>query len=163
MILNAKSCFFTGHRNFKMTKSNMTAVYSTMERLIKSGVTDFYAGGAVGWDMYCENLILILRRSYPQVKLHLVLPCPPEQQTMKFSADDRNKYYIILDAADSTEIVSDHYHSDCMKQRNARLVELGDICLCYYDEANSSRSGTGQTVRMAQKKGAEMINLFKPE
>ncbi len=32
------------------------------------------------------------------------------------------------------EIVSPHYDKNCMKKRNERLVELGDICLCYYNK-----------------------------
>lgn len=48
-----------------------------------------------------------------------------------------------------------------MKARNARLVELAsDYCICYWNPKNF-RSGTGQTVRMAQKKGIEIINLFE--
>ena len=46
-----------------------------------------------------------------------------------------------------------------MKERNQRLVDLADICICYYNE-NNSRSGTGQTVRMVQKKGIQLINIF---
>ena len=48
-----------------------------------------------------------------------------------------------------------------MKIRNARLVELAsDYCICYWNPKHY-RSGTGQTVRMAQKKGIEVIDLFE--
>ena len=47
-----------------------------------------------------------------------------------------------------------------MKKRNQRLVELGDICVCCYNE-NRIRSGTGQTVRIAEKQGKEIINILK--
>ena len=46
-----------------------------------------------------------------------------------------------------------------MKKRNARLAELGDICICYYNEKDF-RSGTGQTVRMAEKAGKRIINMY---
>lgn len=49
----------------------------------------------------------------------------------------------------------------CMKERNARLVELASECCIAYWNANNKRSGTGQTVRMAQKKGLEVINIFE--
>ena len=35
-----------------------------------------------------------------------------------------------------------------------------DYCICYWN-SKDFRSGTGQTVRMAQKKGIEIINLFE--
>lgn len=58
------------------------------------------------------------------------------------------------------EQVSERYYNGCMKARNARLVELAtDYCICYWNPKDF-RSGTGQTVHMAQKKGIEVINLF---
>ena len=47
-----------------------------------------------------------------------------------------------------------------MKARTARLVELAsDYCICYWNPKDF-RSGTGQTVRMAQKKVIEIINML---
>ena len=66
------------------------------------------------------------------------------------------KYKEILQAADSVTVLSEHYTEDCMKRRNACLVELADCCICY---CNNPRSGTGQTVRMAKDNGIETINL----
>ena len=47
-----KSCCFTGHRFFTGDTANLEArLYDILERVItKKSVTDFYAGGAVGWD-----------------------------------------------------------------------------------------------------------------
>lgn len=59
------------------------------------------------------------------------------------------------------EYVSEHKTMTCMKERNARLVELASECCIAYWNANNKRSGTGQTVRMAQKKGLEVINIFE--
>ena len=57
----------------------------------------------------------------------------------------------------NVEKLNDEY----MKARNARLFELAsDYCICYWNP-KGFRSGTGQTVRMAQKKGIEVINLFE--
>ena len=48
-----------------------------------------------------------------------------------------------------------------MKERNQKLVDLADtLCICYWNE-NDNRSGTGQTVRMAEKKGLIIKNLCK--
>ena len=124
-------------------------------------MTDFYAGGAKGWDMIFSGIVLNLSENHvPLIKLHLVLPCPPEEQTAKWNTYDKKEYQRILKAADSVEIVSKHYDKNCMKKRNERLVELGDVCVCYYDE-NKKRSGTGQTVRLAEKHGKEIINILK--
>ena len=155
-----KTCFFTGHR--KIPISTMLAentAHVITDLITNNGVTDFYAGGAVGWDTICAKLILSLKEKYPKIRLHLVLPCSPEIQTIKWNDKQKEEYYTILKFADNVEFISKNYSNECMKKRNARLVELGEICLCYYNEKNF-RSGTGQTVRMAQKAGKKIINLY---
>ena len=155
-----KTVFFTGHRVFNYDSEVFERFRKVLIRLINEGVTDFYAGGALGWDMMSEITVINMRENHmPCIKLHLVLPCPPEEQTAKWNQFDKETYQNILEAADSVEIVSEHYDKNCMKKRNQRLVELGDICVCYYDE-KKTRSGTGQTVRFAEKQEKEIINIL---
>lgn len=158
-----RSVCFTGHRTIAEDKEKLSArLYALLERLVtEKKVTDFYTGGAVGWDALAALTVLKLRESYPEVKLHLVLPCPFEEQSAKWNEAQKAEYQHILSLADSVEQVSDRYYNGCMKARNARLVELAsDYCICYWNPKHY-RSGTGQTVRMAQKKGIEVINLFE--
>lgn len=155
--MNEKNVCFTGHRSVKVTNELMVRLNETLTDLIENGATDFYAGGALGWDSIAAEAVLKLRESYPHIKLHLVLPCSPEEQTYKWNDTQKVEYYNILKTADAVEYTSKHYYDGCMKVRNARLVELADCCVCYYD--NRSRSGTGQTVRMAKEKGIRIINL----
>ncbi|MCH5193820.1 MAG: DUF1273 family protein [Oscillospiraceae bacterium] len=153
-----KSVCFTGHRNVKVTDELVFLLNKTLTELIKNGAVDFYAGGAIGWDMLCEQTVLDLRNKFPQIRLHLVLPCSSEEQTADWSNAQKAEYQKILTAADMVEYTSEHYYDGCMKVRNVRLVELADCCVCYYD--NRRRSGTGQTVRIAVKKGIQIFNLI---
>lgn len=155
-----KSCFFTGHRTAKITGELLERLDSKLAEMINEGITDFYAGGALGWDTICAKRVLALKEKYPQTGLHLVLPCPPEQQTLKWSDSQKAEFDIIMNNADDIDIISDTYTKDCMKKRNARLVELGDVCICWYNEKDF-RSGTGQTVRMAEKAGRTVINMYR--
>lgn len=160
--MNRTVCF-TGHRTIAEDKEKLSArLYALLERFVtEQKITDFYTGGAVGWDALAALTVLKLRESYPEVKLHLVLPCPFEEQSAKWNEAQKAGYQHILGLADNVEQVSDRYYNGCMKARNARLVELAsDYCICYWNPKNL-RSGTGQTVRMAQKKGIEVINLFE--
>ena len=63
-----KSVCFTGHRDVKITRELKDRLMETLEMLIQMGCTDFYAGGAVGWDMLCEAAVLALRKKYPGIK-----------------------------------------------------------------------------------------------
>ena len=154
-----RSVCFTGHRKITITRELKTRLYTELELLAHNGVTEFYAGGALGFDTLAEQTVTELKKSYPQVRLNLVLPCPTEQQTKKWSAEDKTEYFRLLSLADSVEICCEHYTADCMKKRNQRLVDLADICVCYFNSSND-RSGTGQTVRMVQRKGIPICNIY---
>lgn len=153
-----KSVCFTGHRHIVITEELQNKLTKTLKALISDGATDFYAGGSYGFDLLCEKTILKLKKEYPKIKLTLILPCSESEQTEKWTnKNDIADYRDIINAADSVEIISEHYTKSCIKKRNSRLVELGDICVSYY---RRKRSGTGQTVRMAEKKGISVINLY---
>lgn len=157
-----RSACFTGHRNLTGDIDELEKqVHKELEKaIIELGITDYYNGAALGWDLFCAAIVLKLKKAYPQVKLHMILPCSPEEQTKDWSEEQRSEYMSILSAADSIEQTSEHYYDGCMKVRNARLVELADCCFCYYN-SNRKRSGTGQTVRMAQKKNIMVVNFYK--
>ena len=151
-----KTCCFTGHRIIKITPELVQRLKDAIINLIEQGVTDFYDGGAVGFDMLCAETVIELKAEYPDIKLHLLLPCPPEEQVKWWNKAKIARYEKMLQNADSVTVVSEHYAKDCMKRRNKRLVELADCCVCY---CTNPRSGTGQTVRMAREKGIDVINL----
>ena len=131
-----KSICFTGHRKISEdTKTLSQKLYKKLEKAINDGVTDFYAGGAIGWDTLAALTVVELRKNYPYIKLHLVLPCPPNEQSRLWSDEQRRVFFDILKTA--------------------------DYCFCYYNP-NEYKSGTGQTVRMIRKKGIEIINFWNP-
>lgn len=156
-----KNCCFTGHR---ILSDHHTSLHIELENelrnLIDMGTVNFFAGGAIGWDMICSYTVCILRKKYPHITLNLILPCTPEQQCKNWEEWQKRRYYMLLRYANSVEYMSKDYYNGCMKARNQRLVDNSDICVCYYDERRSN-SGTGQTVRMAQKKNITILNLYK--
>ncbi|MBR6873893.1 MAG: DUF1273 family protein [Ruminococcus sp.] len=157
-----KSACFTGHRDLSESERSLSErLYSLLEKLvIEDGITDFYAGGAVGFDTVAAKCVLRLKEKFPQVKLHLVLPCSNEQQTKKWTANQKYEFRQILTRADSVEYTSQHQFRGCMAVRNARLVEHAeDYCICYHDPAR--KNGTSQTIGFAEKKGLKVINLYK--
>ena len=156
-----KSASFTGHRKIKGDTAELSKkLYNLLEKdIVSYDLTDFYAGGALGFDTLGAQTVLKLKKQFPHIRLHLVLPCPTEEQTETYNEKDKKEFTEILDSADSSETVCPHKTNDCMKLRNARLIEFADLCYCYFNE-NQFRSGTGQTVRMAEKKGIVIFNLY---
>lgn len=143
-----KRICFTGHRNVKETQQLTKKIVNQLKKLIDEGATDFYAGGAVGWDTMCERAVVKLRERFPHIKLHLVLPCPAEEQTAKWNESDKAKFRRLLSAADTVEICSARYFDGCMKIRNQRLVDMTDVCVCYYD--GRKRSGREKRLSILQ-------------
>lgn len=151
-----KTCCFTGHRIMKITPELVQGLRDAIIEVIGKGVTEFYNGGAIGFDMFAAETVIDLKAVYPDIKLHLLLPCPTQEQIKGWNMSQIARYEKILKAADSVTVVSDHYTKECMKRRNQRLVELADCCICY---CTNRRSGTGQTMRIAEEKGIKILNL----
>ena len=160
-VSNMKSACFTGHRNLSCDIENLKMrLYNALERAVKNaGITEFYNGGAVGFDILTAQTVLNLRELYPEIKLHLILPCSPGEQSKSWSDNQKTAYFRVLKLADSIEQIADSYYDGCIKARNARLVELSDCCFCYWD--GRYRSGTAQTIRMAQRKRIMIVNFYR--
>ena len=151
-----KSCCFTGHRILKVTPELVSRVRETIIDLYIQGVTEFYNGAALGFDQLSCKVVIEMKTEYSDIHLHLLLPCPAEEQVKGWNKSQIEEYMLILNKADTVTVLSEHYTDDCMKRRNERLVEFADCCVCY---CNNRRSGTGQTMRLAKDKNIPIINL----
>lgn len=158
-------CAFTGHRPKSFSwKYDETAseclllkemLKKEIEKLLDCGVTDFYSGLAEGVDTWAAQIVLALREKNPTLKLHCILPC--RDQAKKWEASAQKRHQNILEQANSVICLSESYYDGCMLNRNKYLVEHSSILLAVYD--GNWRSGTGMTVRYAQKLGREIIRI----
>ena len=155
MSMNA--CSFTGHRRIKPSHKN--ALFGLLMRAVnyayEQGCREFFCGGAVGFDTEAARAVLLFRIDHPDARLILLLPC--QEQDDGWSYSQRDAYGYILKAADEIRYTSDYYTKNCMKIRNQALADSCDILISYLSE---SRSGAGQTVRMAEKQGKPVYNLY---
>jgi len=124
-----------------------------IKTLIDRGVTDFLSGMAQGTDLWCSEIVLDLQKKNPALKLHCVLPC--KGQESKWTASAQERYRSILAQANEVVYVGQEYNRDCMLKRNRYLVDHSSILLAVYN--GTWRSGTGATVRYAQKLKREII------
>ncbi|MBE6700849.1 MAG: DUF1273 domain-containing protein [Ruminococcaceae bacterium] len=156
--MKEKTCSFTGHRSIKTLSliELKIKLKKTVISLIEEGYDTFVTGGAIGFDTLAAKEILKLKKDYPHISLHLVLPC--ENQDLKWSDKQKEEYRKILDFADSAEYVSRNYTSTCMLDRNRRMIELSSVCIAYYD--GRKRSGTQMTINYATRSGVKVINLY---
>ena len=151
-----KTCCFTGHRKLPANEYQQIAntLKTEIEKLIEQGVTDFMAGGALGFDTLAAQIVLELRKTHSQITLILIFPC--KTQTYNWSEKAQEVYELLKNACDKYLYLSDSYTKGCMHQRNRYLVEHSKYCICYLTKETG---GTAYTVRYAQKKGLTIIHV----
>jgi len=155
--MKSQYCCFTGHRvipekDYRMVLENTR---TEIEKLIKSGVSNFIAGGAVGFDTLCAWLVLEFKKTYPHVRLHLALPC--EKQAKNWSDEEIWQYNKILDASDTITYVSYNYSKGCMYKRNRYMVDNSSYCIFY---CTKQHGGSFFTVNYARAQNLSLISVI---
>ena len=158
-----KSCAFTGHRPKSLPfgtreddprctelKNRLKAEIET--QITKNGVTHFISGMALGVDTFAAEAVLELKENYPQITLECAIPC--QNQADKWTETQRARYAAILERADIRTVLQTEYTKDCMSRRNGYMVDHAQILIAVW---NGKPSGTGKTVRYAQKCGKNVI------
>ena len=157
------TCAFTGHRpksfpwKYDETAPDCVLLKEVLSAQIKMladrGVTDFFSGMAQGVDLWSSQFVLDLQKKNPALNLHCVLPCKGQEDKWTVSAQE--SYHSILAQSNEVIYVGQEYSRDCMLERNRGLVDHSSILLAVYN--GTYRSGTGMTIRYAQKLGREVI------
>jgi len=152
-----KACAFTGHRRIESRHIQKLPelVLRAVQYAYDNGCRKFITGGAIGFDTLAAREIIKFRISHPDVSLVLALPCTNQDE--HWSPSQRDAYSYTLSVADEVIYISDEYTETCMKERNLYLAEESDILIAY---VSRSASGAGQTVRMANRLGREIYNLY---
>ena len=154
------SCAFTGHRVVIPEHRDivMQRLSRAVEYVYSRGCRVFYCGGAIGFDTLAAREVIRFATLHQDVSLKLVLPCVNQDE--RWNERQQDAYYYVLRNAESVEYVSEEYTTDCMRRRNARLAELGDVLIAYLYRDGS---GSSQTVRMAKRLGKEVYNISPSE
>ncbi len=154
--MRLQTACFTGHREIpageqsNILRRTADAILSLYDR----GYRTFCAGGALGFDTIAARAVIALRQKYPDIRLHLILPC--RDQTAKWSAPDRLLYETIKREANEITYTAESYTRDCMLKRNRQLVEESSVCICYLKKRTG---GTAYTVNYAEQKGLQIIEI----
>ncbi len=151
-------CCFSGHRIIPKEKLPLVeaAVEKAVVELVSQGIVFFGSGGAIGFDTIAAETVLRLKKDHSQIRLVMVLPCPPEQQSLKWNDEQKRRYYNILDRADKVRVLSPKYTNGCMLARNRHLVDNSGFLICYLREEHG---GTFYTVKYAEKRGLKIIRI----
>ena len=123
-----KTCAFTGHRpkglGYPESDGRCTALKEKLRSLIlklieEEGVTHFISGMAQGVDMYAAEIVLELKKHYPQITLECAIPY--ERQAVRWPEALRNRYFSIAERCDKETMLQTHYTQDCLRNRKVGL------------------------------------------
>lgn len=157
MVDRSKVACFSGHRNLPHDCMELQAnLEKAIVELIERGVVFFGSGGAVGFDLLAATAVLKLKEDYPHIRLVMVLPCPPEQQSSYWNDEQKKRYYEILGQADKVRILSPQYTNKCMHDRNRHMVDCSAYLICYLRQHSG---GTFYTVNYAKKRGLDIFGI----
>ena len=153
--MKEQTCCLTGHRRLPEDFSSLRLrLKEAIKELAERGVKSYYCGGATGFDTLAGFAVIDAKKSRPELRLMLALPC--EGQDRYWSLSQKNDYNKLLSAADETIYVSERYHTGCMLLRDRYMVDCSAFCLAY---CTQKTGGTVYTVRYAQSRGLEVVNL----
>ena len=152
-----QSCAFTGHRTIEIRHRDKIAdlLLRAISYAYSRGCRTFLTGGALGFDTLAAKEVIRFRMSHPDVRLKIVIPC--KNQSESWSDAQISVYEYTLANADELEYIADEYFNGCMRERNQRLADLCDLMIAYVSRSNS---GAAQTVRMAERAGKTVYNLY---
>lgn len=158
MIDKSKTCCFTGHRPEKIygggdinsihIRRVLSVLRTAIDEAVEEGYTTFITGMARGIDLWASRFVIELKAKNPDIKLVCALPYRDHGKDFEF--EDKWNHMLAMSVADMVVYVSETYSDDVMKKRNQYMVDNSSKVIAVIGDY---RSGTGQTLRYAQKKG----------
>lgn len=155
-----KSCAFTGHRPqaflFGMDEEHplcqmlKKVLRREIRDLIQNGYAVFYTGCACGVDMWAGEIVAEEKKKNPWIQLYGVIPFQGQART--WPENLRMRYRELLNQTTENVVLQSAFTRDCFFRRNRYMVEHADLVMAVYDRKQKKSSGTGYTVRYAEKK-----------
>lgn len=170
----SRLCAVTGHRptrfRFKYDEKNngckriKKRIRDQLMLLYEQGFRQFWVGGALGVDMWAGEILLRLKEQPEYNGIQLIIALPFEGHDESWDAHNRRRMSFLIRHSTETVVVGNKEAPPAVnyRRRNEYMIDRADYLLAVYDNDRSIRSGTGMTVRLAEKKGLP-ITLIHPD
>lgn len=122
--------------------------------LINKGYSTFYIGGCDGFDLLVGEILNQLKYIYD---IKIIVAMPYKDFGNKFSNKWKEILYLLLENSYRIIYVNEKYSYGCYQKRNELMVDNSNVLVVYYD---GQKGGTLNTIRYANNKGVEIINIF---
>ncbi|MGN1433668.1 MAG: hypothetical protein ACI4XI_08200 [Ruminococcus sp.] len=148
-------CFF-GHRQVVDFQSAEQAVESLIEALlINHEYVEFLVGRDGEFDQIVSSAVLRCKKRIDSANCSLTWVMPYLKADYANNQESYDSYYDYVEVCDK----SAHAHpKSAIQIRNKEMVDRSDLCVFYVTRKNG---GAYQTLRYAEKAGANIINLYR--
>ena len=140
---------FCGHAKIIYDMEQAMEIYNSVEMLIKNGSNTFLFGGYGVFDLLSASIVKKLKGVYPDIKSILILAYPDQKYDTKLYD---SSFYPFKKPV--------HFKSAIIK-RNQWMIDNADLLVAYVEEGR--KGGAMTTLKYAEKKGIEIINLASLE
>lgn len=162
---------FSGHRPEKLPNGGdensqginclKSLLYKEIYDCIKGGYTTFITGLARGVDNWAADMVIEFKVAGGKIPdcevlgsdIKLICAMPYADYGKEWKGYAKWELSHILEKADEIVTIAPTYTKGCMQLRNSYMVDHSDKLIAVVSDY---RSGTGQTIRYAQKKGIEV-------
>ena len=115
-------------------------------------VTHFISGIDLGVEQFVAEIVLGLKRNYPEITLECVIPY--EDQAANWTIAQRNKYFSIMERCDKETLLQRRNSKDCIRKKIEYMVKKSNNVLVV---GNSKSGGIGKIVAFARTLGKTVI------
>ena len=139
--------------NHPIAAKIINQLYLEIEKAFwRDSADTFITGGALGVDQWGAEIVLLLKRFYPQIKLIIARPFPGQDEL--WTPNHKEDYRKLLSQADQVIDVNPN-PADTWKYfaRNKWMINESDMLIAVWD---GSDGGTADTIWHAKKKGIEI-------
>ena len=159
----AKTACFTGHRpekfpfdtSVRLFRDMITSVlYLHADEAIKAGYDTFLCGMQRGTDVFAGLAILRLKEIHPHIRLICISPYRSESAGRRGA--DKEDYLALIEGCDGFIALQEEYSQGCFLRRNRFMVDHSSLII---GAVADRKSGTGQTLSYAQKKGLRVEEI----
>lgn len=134
-----------------LTKRLKSMLYLEMKDCLDGGYRTFIAGGSKGVDLWAAEIVIGWKNEGLPVSLITVLPY--RSYGKSYTGLDIYHFNRTLENSDEVEYVGEEYTKSCMFRRNEFMVDCSSRLIAVVKDY---KSGTGQTIRYAGRKGIDI-------
>lgn len=160
-ILKSKTICFSGHRPEKLPvngdsdssviKYLKSILYKEILDSISAGYSRFITGLARGVDLWAGEILMELKADGEEISIIAVKPYKDHGDN--FVGEEKYSFGRLISNADEVICLADEYRKGCFQRRNEYMVDHSGKLIAV---VSNYRSGTGATIRYAEKHGIEV-------